>query len=530
MNFFKQLARGAERGVPAYLAGQKAKQEREDRLAREKEARDQYEAQLVRQRIMAGIQIAQNSGDPDAIASAIQKGVDEGVLPSTPNRPSISSPKDAGTGTVDERTIIPGTETTVTSTSPYADMDPLARGSAQSAAREQLRKDEEWRMRQAEAQRKAAEDDKWTVLGDGVLFMNVPDGQGGFKPVFNVDGQVDKVTSYDKETGIVTWDIAGPRLVTDPNIINRIDEVRKAKVQERISIEEVKQAARSALVNERQLARTNEQTARAYTGAFKQAVKDLQSDSNPLPLDDVISNFEAVMAAYPDVGELIQTAKVALNNQYNPLKLGFSDAQQKDLAGIRTSQYYADRLISQLDNKEIQDILGPLQGRLANIGSILSGGGSYTDKQKQFLTSLSRLMDNARREATGAAISMKEQDFYQNLIGDQYMTPETLKAALSTLIDDLNSDVQAVYETGIFSRYGELDATAIEAMNKHVIFRPSYRESEPNFNLDLDDESLFVEEGPPTPSDDQVYDKSFDSIANRIVPRKNNRPPLLQQR
>ena len=138
-----------------------------------------------------------------------------------------------------------------------------------------------------------------------------------------------------------------------------------------------------------------------------------------------------------------------------------------------------------------------------------------------------RLRDTVQRDATGAAISMKELDFYKQLVGDQAMGAGGIEATLQTLISDMNTNVKAYYMEGLLQKNEKLTPELIRELEETLLFNPTYEQSEESFDMGLDDNALNLEE-PSTPKiiprsligNNLFKGASQDSVVDRILPKR----------
>mgnify|MGYP003631756504 FL=1 len=533
-NFLRGLARGADRGAQNYVAGRERQRSRQDRLDQQEEAQrryeatvarqgvmdERYDAEQVRQRLSLGVTTAMESGDPDAIAASIQAAVEGKALPSTSRIMPSMRPVDAGTGEVDPRMVIDGSGTTTTAESPYAGMDPLARGMAGKAGREKAEQDRqkfEWEKLQREG---------YSVLGDNVLFKNTFDEEGNIVPQYHVDGRIDYPTRFDPKTGIVNWKYSGPKLA-NPEIMEHIDQLKQDEYDKKLGLVEAKEQLKIAGITRKTSARINEADQKALGKAFKTVNAMLTHATNPITLKKALSDLDTMLFNNAHKREFIETASIGLAENYNKFKIGLSPSQKQDLVGIRTSQLRADELLTQLQDEEVRAILGPVAGNWSAAMASLTGSNVYSEKQKAFLTTLMRLRDTVQRDATGAAISMKELDFYKQLVGDQAMGAGGIEATLQTLISDMNTNVKAYYMEGLLQKNEKLTPELIRELEETLLFNPTYEQSEESFDMGLDDNALNLEE-PSTPKiiprsligNNLFKGASQDSVVDRILPKR----------
>jgi hypothetical protein len=517
MGFMKSLGRGADVGVQNYVRQRLMAQQREDALTQREEEKRRYEQGLVNQRLGLAVQMAMQSGDPDAIATATQAGVEGGLLPSTKGIAPPTPPMEVGE--FDPRMVIPDTETVIEAPDPYGGLDPTAQGLARGAARNRIISDQDraFQLEQQEAQRKEWERKElerqgWSVLGDNVLYRNVPDGKGGMKAEFNVDGRVDHPVSIDERTGIVTWKFGAPA-VASPEVLAQIEKTRQAEIAGKVEVLQARESLKAAQFSERFLDRVSLTDQKALSQQYN-IVKKKMDDGN-MSLDEAMRDLETSLWGNVHAKEFLETAKINLAQSNSRFKIDMSSAQQKELVDIRTSQLRAGEIIEMLEDPEIQKLVGPIGGRWADAIAGLSGNKNLTPRQVEFLSKINRLRDNTQRRESGAALTESEQEFYRRLVGGVINTPESLRSSLTTLIEDANTDVKAFYVQGLIGKGTKVTPEMVKDLEDVILYQSTYAPSQ-TYSLGLDNSSLeedVEEENPLSPQE------PTSTATSRIIPR-----------
>jgi hypothetical protein len=488
-SFFKTLARGAERGVGSYYEQRDIQRQQEEQRARREQEQERYEQARVESRIRLGLQMAMDSGDPNAVVRATQEAIDADILGKGIDIPDAPMP----IGEHDPRMVIEGTETIVEAPDPFADFDPTAQDAGRAAAKRIIRGDQDraFQMESQEAERAAWEREElkaggWQQLHAGVLWRNGPDG----KPQFNKDGQQKVVKSFDKDTGIIIF-TDGSDTLASREVLERMDEVRRAELADKVALEGAKNELRAVRVSEKFLQRVSLQNQAQLARSFKVVNEGLiNGDIN---LEKALSDLELSLHGNQHAAEFVEAAKVALGQTTNKFRIEMSNTQQEELVSLRSSMTSADELLAMLDNPEVAKLIGPINGRWNETLASISGNKNLSGTQIAFLTKLMRVRDNTQRGQSGAALTESEQQFYRLMVGDTINTAESLRATLSTLIEVANTDIKSFYIQGFLRRDGKTPSQElVEELERVMLYRA--KNVKTNYGMDLKDD-FFDEDG-----------------------------------
>ena len=490
MGFMKSLGRGVDAGAQNYVRQRLLAQQREDALTQREEEKRRYEQGLVNQRLGLAVQMAMQSGDPDAIATATQAGVEGGLLPST--KGITPPPQPMEVGEFDPRMVIPDTETVIEAPDPYGDLDPTAQGLARGAARKRIIEDQKWAMEQEKHRIDMMKANGWSVVKAGVLFNQGPNGE----PIFDYRGNIKKPHTIDKDRGIIYFDDNTQELVS-PDVMDRITEYDDKERQDKLELETSKIAMRNLGYSEKAMARISLQKQKEWSAEYNRAVKSLKTTS----IADAIRNLENNLSQYPDAGEFLERSKVALAQNGGRFKIEMNGGMLKEMGETRAQMSKADDLIGMLGDKEVQDLIGPLRGRWNQTTASLLGNKNLTPRQIEFITKLSDLRDNTQRDRSGAALTNSELVFYERLIGSEINTPESLRATLSAMIEGANKDIRGYYIQGLINKNEAMTDELLRDLDTTILYQPR-NVGVATLSMGLDDEALDEDEDstdvPPT--------------------------------
>lgn len=113
--------------------------------------------------------------------------------------------------------------------------------------------------------------------------------------------------------------------------------------------------------------------------------------------------------------------------KYNISLEQMTPKQETDWSEAENTWKITQDLIKQIESSaDLRSDLGRWGAVYDKVNVAVFGEGARSEKTREFLTLLNLLMDNIRREATGAAINQGEEVFYLNLVGEQSIPAETL--------------------------------------------------------------------------------------------------------
>ncbi len=109
-------------------------------------------------------------------------------------------------------------------------------------------------------------------------------------------------------------------------------------------------------------------------------------------------------------------------------------------------------------NPDILKQLGPISGRLSAFMADVSGETNWIDipGMVAFMTDLGVQQDTIGRLQSGAAMTVQEQEFYKNLVGDITKHPVAFIRGIRVVGQRFGKRAESIYRSGLQKQYGTL--------------------------------------------------------------------------